>query len=211
MYLSKLLLDPANREVRNELANRYEMHRTLCAQFENTEIREIGLLYRIEQSDLYEVEPITLLVKTEIEPNWNKLIEKGMLVEKAGIKRFEPDFQKGDSFIFRIMANPTMRRKAGSYAGKRVELRLIEEHVAWLGRKGQIGGFDVISVDAKDLGKIRSIKHENGKKLTITHQAVLFQGLLQVSEGHLLMNSLINGIGSAKAFGFGLISLAKRP
>lgn len=210
MYLSQLLLDPASRQIRNDLANRYELHRTLCAQFENTEMKEIGLLYRIEQPDIYEVKPITLLVQTEIAPNWNRLFEKGMLVQKAGIKRFELEFQKGDSFYFRVMANPTVRRKEGSFAGKRVELRLKEEHDAWLQRKGKAGGFDIKSLDSKDLGKILSTKNENGKKLTITHQAVQFEGLLDVMERTLFLISLRNGIGSAKAFGFGLISLARR-
>jgi CRISPR system Cascade subunit CasE len=210
MYLSQLLLDPTSRQVRSELANRYELHRTLCAQFENNEIKDVGLLYRIEQPDLYEIKPITVLVQTQITPIWDKLYEKGVLIEKAGFKTFNPEFEKGNAFFFRLLANPTIRRREGAYSGKRVELRLMEEQIAWLQRKGQTGGFDVCGADVRDLGKITSLKHKDGKKQTITHQGVIFEGVLEVTDGQMLLNSLQKGIGSAKAFGFGLLSLSKK-
>ena len=66
MYLSKLLLDPAKRQVRLELANRYELHRTLLAQFEGHTRDQIGLLYRIEVENLYVYQPIALFVQSQV-------------------------------------------------------------------------------------------------------------------------------------------------
>ncbi len=76
MYLSRLQLDPANRQVRAEIANRYELHRTLLSQFTSLDRNEIGLLHRIEpiEKDVYQ--PIILLVQTQIEPSWEGLSKR---------------------------------------------------------------------------------------------------------------------------------------
>jgi len=62
---------------------------------------------------------------------------------------------------------------------------------------------------SKDLGKISSYRFIDGKKQTLTHQAVLYDGVLEVQAVEQFMTSLQKGIGPAKAFGFGLLSLAK--
>lgn len=209
MYLSRLLLDPANRQVINEIANRYELHRTLTTQFEGKKREEIGLLFRLEEADLYEFAPLTLLVQTLIEPDWGKLYQKGILVQKAEIKLYEPELQQGDVFYFRLLANPTVRRRSGEFAGKRVELRKDEEQEAWLFRKSAQNGFTLEGVRTSDRGKITSSRYVNGKKETLTHQAVLYDGMLKVSDAQRFFTTLQKGIGPAKAFGFGLLSLAK--
>ena len=209
MYLSRLLLDPANRQVISEISNRYELHRTLSAQFKDKKREDIGLLYRLEEPDLYEFTPLTLLVQTLIEPHWEKLYQTGYLVQKAETKLYEPTFEPGEVFYFRLLANPTVRRGKGDFAGKRVELRLDEEREAWLARKGEKGGFALRGMRSKDLGKISSYRFIDGKKQTLTHQAVLYDGVLEVQAAEQFMTSLQKGIGPAKAFGFGLLSLAK--
>lgn len=209
MYLSRLFLDPANRQVINEIANRYELHRTLTAQFEGKKREEIGLLFRLEEADLYEFAPLTLLVQTLIEPNWEKLYQNGMLVQKAEVKLYEPAFEPSEIFYFRLLANPTVRRSKGEFAGKRVELRLDEEKAIWLARKGERGGFSLRGMRIKDLGKITSYHFVEKSKQTLTHQAVLYDGVLEVQEPERFAISLKKGIGPAKAFGFGLLSLAK--
>jgi len=40
---------------------------------------------------------------------------------------------------------------------------------------------------------------------------VRYEGLLQVTDPHLLVEAVRAGIGSAKGFGFGLLSLAPAP
>jgi CRISPR system Cascade subunit CasE len=209
MYISRLFLDPANRQVIHEIANRYELHRTLTAQFEGKQREEIGLLFRLEEADTYEFAPPTLLVQTLIAPDWEKLYQKGMLLQKAETKLYEPELQQGDVLYFRLLANPTVRRRSGDFAGKRVELRKDEEHEAWLVRKSAQSGFTLQGVRTSDRGKITSTRFVDGKKQTITHQAVLYDGVLEVRDAQRFLVALKKGIGPAKAFGFGLLSLAK--
>lgn len=210
MYLSRLLLDPANRQVRAEIANRYQLHRTLTAQFKRSTRNQIGLLYRLEPEDLYTYKPITLLVQTQIEPEWDALRNKGLLTHDAEVKVFDVHSQIGSQYYFRLFANPTIRRAKGEWAGKRVELRTEEEWAAWLTRKGKSGGFQILTANATDKGKIISQKFDDDKSQKIQHQAVLFEGALEVNHPDLFTLTITNGIGSAKGFGFGLLSIAKK-
>lgn len=209
MYLSRLQLDPANRQVMAEIANRYELHRTLLSQFKSMDRNEIGLLHRIEpiEKDVYQ--PIILLVQTQIEPSWEGLSKRGLLTRPVEIKTFEGFFETGKQFYFRLLANPTVRKAKGDWAGKRVELRTPEEISSWLRRKGESGGFKILNMQFSNLGKITSVKSEAGKKQTIQHQAVLYEGVLEVGEAEKFKATLEKGVGSAKGFGFGLLSLAR--
>lgn len=209
MYLSKLLFDPYKRQVRNELANRYELHRTLCAQFKGINRADIGLLYRIEVGNPNQVEPILMLIQTQVEPNWQGILERGLLVEPAVIKQYEPVFSNGDTYHFRLLANPSVRRKEGDYAGKRVALLKEEEQASWLKRKATTGGFELAQLDFSEQGKIISRKLIDGKEATLTHQAVLYSGTLVVEDSERFHEAYTKGIGSGKAFGFGLLSLVK--
>jgi CRISPR system Cascade subunit CasE len=56
---------------------------------------------------------------------------------------------------------------------------------------------------------IESSKKKNNKTFKIKHLAVKYEGLLQIIDPDKFTKTFIKGIGSAKAFGFGLLSLAK--
>ncbi|HPL69833.1 MAG: type I-E CRISPR-associated protein Cas6/Cse3/CasE [Anaerolineaceae bacterium] len=210
MYLSQLLLDPASRRVQSELSNRYELHRTLTAQFPANQRSDINLLYRLEIPDRQIYQPITLLVQTAVEPDWSKLTKTGMLIDIPGVKTFNPDLPSGGRYFFRLVANPTLRTKHPDGQSRRVGLYAAEEQKEWLQRKAQQGGFIVQSLELQDLGVLESVKKQNDDTHKITHYAVQFEGALMVVEQQKFKKALMTGIGSAKAFGFGLLSLAKK-
>lgn len=209
MYLSRLKFDPQSHQVSKIFADRHELHRTLCAQFDSLKRVEFGLLYRIETSDPYQVEPIILLAQTQVEPCWNKLAEMGLLFGPPEVKQFEPRFTTGELFHFRLLANPTVRKKEGEFAGKRVGLLKEEEQEAWFRRKSEICGFSVGDLQLVGMGNVFGSKVINGKRVTLTHLAVLYEGLLKVADEDLFSKAVKQGVGTAKAFGFGLLSLAK--
>jgi CRISPR system Cascade subunit CasE len=87
------------------------------------------------------------------------------------------------------------------------------EQRAWLERKLQAAGAEPVVYLVIPRGSQRSRKsgpHDGaGKPLgNQTHLAILFEGVLQVIDSDLLEAVLQQGIGSAKGFGFGLLSLA---
>ncbi len=149
-------------------------------------------------------------------------------------KNIMPAYQKlhnGQLLSFRLRANPTKRiaKDDDTMKGKRVELRREDEQIAWLIRKGQErekgvpGGFEILMNEVKDArGELRLVPRVNvcsegkqkGRKRdaacghATTHLAVLFDGLLRVTDTDAFLETLIRGIGAGKAFGFGLLSVA---
>jgi CRISPR system Cascade subunit CasE len=209
MYLSQLLLDPASRRVQSELSNRYELHRTLTAQFPTNQPSQINLLYRLEIPEPQVYQPITLLVQTAVEPDWSELAGSGLLMGSPQMKTFDTDLPAGARYYFRLLANPTMRTKQSDGKSKRVGLYSLEAQNEWLQRKALQGGFTVESMKLQDLGMVESVKKKHNHTYKIKHYAVQIDGLLNVTDPKLFKMSLLKGIGSAKAFGFGLLSLAK--
>lgn len=144
--------------------------------------------------------------------------------------------QRGQVFSFRLRANPTKRIARPSKGderlkGKRVGLLREEEQIDWLIRKGherekgRPGGFEILMkklrekndgvslvpcVTVRPEGKQLGRKRVKGRSRETTHLAVRFDGLLRVTDLSAFRKTLASGIGSAKAFGFGLLSLAPR-
>lgn len=130
----------------------------------------------------------------------------------------------GDCFRFRLRANPTRRieTKSGPDGkrrnGRRVELRDDAARLAWLHRKAAQSGFELYG-GTDDLGasdvwvrKERKLTGEkpdaNGGRKTLTLAPVLFEGRLRVTDAERFRAALAAGIGSGKAYGFGLLSIA---
>jgi len=87
------------------------------------------------------------------------------------------------------------------------------------------GGFALLTNEVKDVrGEVRLVpcvniypggkqtgrKRDATREHATTHVAVVFEGLLRVTDANAFQETLIHGIGSAKAFGFGLVSVAPR-
>lgn len=52
---------------------------------------------------------------------------------------------------------------------------------------------------------------QDGISLKVTHLGVQFDGLLQVVDPARLLETIRDGVGSAKGFGYGLLSVARPP
>ncbi|MEW6533425.1 MAG: type I-E CRISPR-associated protein Cas6/Cse3/CasE [Thermodesulfobacteriota bacterium] len=137
----------------------------------------------------------------------------------------------GQVLSFRLRANPTKRvaKQDDPMKGKRVELTHEDEQIDWLIRKGRErekgkpGGFEILVKKVRDVkgeerqiprvsahsqGKQKGRKREAGPGHAMTHLAVLFDGLLQVTDTDAFLETLARGVGPGKAFGFGLLSIA---
>jgi CRISPR system Cascade subunit CasE len=205
MYLSRLALNPRSRQVRREVAEPYEMHRTLLRAFPDGMDKEAErVLFRLDADR--ETGALVVLVQSQGGPDWSSLEAKaGYLLRPAESKEFDPSFRQGQRLFFRLRANPTVRRD-----GKRLGLRTEAEQVKWLKRKGLAGGFHLEDGDV--LAIPEGLKH--GRKTddlgpqSLTHLAVHFDGILKVTDPAQLVETLRAGVGRGKAFGFGLLSLA---
>ncbi|MDB5033323.1 MAG: CRISPR-associated protein Cse3 family [Chlorobi bacterium] len=205
MYLSELQLNPRSRDARRDLAAPYEMHRTLKRAFPDGEPEGNRLLFRMEPPRTEEGGGLRVLVQSSIaSPDWS-LLPEGYFHQVRGPRPLRPEIPAGTILSFRLHANPTVKR-----AGKRQGLMDEEEYLAWLSRKGLEGGFEVLFAHAAKyrLGDFHSTPtHE--RKTTIPHFGVRFEGMLQVSNADEFLKTLSAGVGSAKSFGFGLLTVAR--
>ncbi|WP_040005262.1 type I-E CRISPR-associated protein Cas6/Cse3/CasE [Fibrisoma limi] len=216
MHLSKLILNPRCREVQRDLSSPYELHRTLAHAYTT----DSGQDYRAQHQVLFRIEPLShatalpaVLVQSATAPNWNELPE-AYLMHKPETKLLVPTFSVGQTLAFRLLANPTKKEKRPDRRqGRRIALPDYAEEDeitparGWLVRKGEQNGFHVLyaTTEAFWLGMDRGRATKNA----IPIYGVRYDGLLQVTDPALLTSALQSGIGPSKAFGFGMLSLAK--
>src|SRR5262249_52889455 len=140
----------------------------------------------------------------EVAPDWSSLqAVNGYLLGPPTTKPFDPAFAAGQRLCFRLRANPTVKRD-----GRRRPLLEEGEQRAWFDRKGAAAGFRVVRAEVTPEGASCGRQPAQGGTLTLPHHAVRFDGLLAVTDPGRLRQALRTGIGSAKGFGFGLLSLA---
>jgi len=215
MYLSRLLLNPRSRQVQREARDPYQQHRTVMSAFPETLPETERVLYRLD------IQPRTghmiMLVQSRTAPDWNKLADDYLLpadpfndLPNPAVKSIALTVRAGQILGFRLRANPTKRlmrddpeRKLKK--GQRVGLFDESDQLEWLQRKAKAHGFEVGNVHMVDEG-FHDGKTKNDHRLKFF--AVRFEGHLRVTDPAALVEAVKSGIGPAKAFGCGLLSLA---
>lgn len=213
MYLSRLILNPRHRRVQREIANPYEMHRSVMRAFPDDLGEDERVLFRLEPG---RNGALTLLVQSRIFPDWSWLAApeaRGYLLPidepNPAVKSFDLALTPGQVLIFRLRANPTVKRRFNERDHKRVGIYDERKQIEWLQRKGEQGGFRLLSVRVSDRGDVTGRIMRGGHAHPLKLVAVQFDGLLQVTDPERLRQTVCQGIGSGKGLGFGLLSLAR--
>ncbi len=134
-------------------------------------------------------------------------------------KPIPSDYFQARRYRFQLRANPThkpVKDSEGNYIAdaKKRKRRAITgdaELAAWLRRKGETGGFRLC--ENAELEIWRDTQHFEKRRENIRqrgiHSAVNFSGVIEITDPALfLKTTFAKGVGSAKAFGFGLLVLA---
>lgn len=211
MYLSKLTLNLRNRQVRSEITSPYEMHRTISKAFaSNDSATDNRMLFRIESNPKNNISSgINVLVQSsDTEPDWSKLtVDENYFLAEPLTKYVDLSKLASGLYKFKLIANPTIKRN-----GKRFGLYKEEEQIEWFKRKGEHHGFEPIYLHCSDFtignkSKTANMK-EDVNKSDIYHLGVSYEGVLKVTNPEEVIKAMLAGIGSAKAFGFGLLTIA---
>jgi len=205
MYLSLLKLNPAVRKTRELLVSPYQLHQAIYHAFPEEGAGRV--LYRIDENQ--RLGTISLLVQSEIAPDWQKAEYLNLcLIDKAEFHHFTPDLTNGRTLFFRLRANPSVKKQEeGKKNGYRVGIIQEKDQLGWLSRKAESGGFSIVSSRIIPEGVAHDDKG-GADKDKLRHFAVCFEGVLTVTDETIFTGTVENGIGSAKGFGFGLLSLA---
>ncbi|MBL3592457.1 MAG: type I-E CRISPR-associated protein Cas6/Cse3/CasE [Synergistaceae bacterium] len=217
------------------LRNRYHVHQRLCMAFPSASRKaededfltpfrpdefgngQVHVERAMDSGFLFRIDPLpngraVIIVQSAIEPDWGYAFHNAnyLLAAPPEVKPFEPRFWQDQCLRFRLAANPTRRLSKHSpdvkkeSIGKRVPVPT-DQLIGWLVRRAGSAGF-FIKQDATTLqpGYIYMKKNGKGQRL----RSVLFDGLLRITDPDAFRQTLVRGIGSGKAFGFGLLSVA---
>ena len=184
-----------------------------------------GFLYRIDPQPAGRV---VILVQSASKPDWEYAFHNAdyLLAANPEVRQYNPCYRKGEHLRFRLLANPTKRLTKNSierdgqvvdpkWAGKRVPVP-VEQLFDWLARRdlqtsSNRTGFsiekDAVTIQAAYIYVNKSYSEE--KEIMIRYRSVRYDGILTVTDPISLRKTISSGIGSAKGFGFGLLSLAR--
>ena len=135
-------------------------------------------------------------------------------------REIPPGYFGRSRYAFQLRANPTKKvvnpnkpkvvrtdgRVERNKNARRVPLRQPGELVAWLQRKAAAGGFTVEADTLRVIPEGQDYfnrRHQHG-----AHASVEFRGTLSVNDPVKFHETFTTGLGSAKAFGFGLLVIA---
>lgn len=201
MYLSQLNLKRMDRRAMKTLADVYRLHQLVMKGF---------AAYSSTDRVLYRVEPeerngqVTVLVQSLQIPDWSCFTDGNSGVASARVKDFSTTFKVGDTYNFRLRANPVVTRD-----GKRHGLIRDESLLEWLGKKETTVGARFCSMSVIDEGYVTGTKGNQEKQHRMSLKVARFEGTLEVVDPVVFAETFSSGIGPAKAFGCGLLSLAR--
>lgn len=211
MFLSKVHLNVLNRRHLQVLSDCYKTHQLVAAACGSAR-NGTRVLFRPEPP---EGAFASVLVQSELEPDWSRPRDKLNMEVQADYKQFSiPSFQRGQKLTFRLRANPTKTIRGGrdnevdsSGKPKRIRVPILRDdlQLKWLERKLSNGGADLDGAFVQKEGEVHG-KGDNSRS-PITLYAVRFDGQLTVQDPDVLSSVVKSGIGPAKGFGFGLLSL----
>ena len=201
MYLSKVFI--SWRKARNP----YDIHRELWKLFPNWPDSNRDFLFRVEKQQKGFGTEILM-------QSMQKPIRTDSACHIKAHREYNLSLAKGQRLRFRLRANPTKKisdqkgriNKKGEIKKCRVPLIREEEQKDWLERKlANICSLDALIIHSEVPMYFRIHKEQrSGKILT-----VLFDGILGVEFPSDFVDMIKMGIGPAKAFGCGLLSLAR--
>ena len=217
MYLTRMYLNSNRRGAQKLLGSPQAMHAAVLSAFppETPHTTEAGrVLWRV---DTYPHRTALLLVSPH-EPDLTSLVEQagwqtgemwqtrpyGVLLD-----RIEPQ----QRWSFRLRANPTYAgRKDGWSDTKPRAHTTVDQQTTWLLRRCAAAGFEIPVKPSGDrafeIVERASARFRRGSGKPVCIGTATYQGELVVADSDALRNTLTHGIGRAKAYGCGLMTLA---
>ncbi|GAB3597967.1 type I-E CRISPR-associated protein Cas6/Cse3/CasE [Microbacterium tumbae] len=229
MYLSQIQLNPRRREAARVLGSPHVLHAAVQAAFPDPAARESGrVLWRLDTTDrstrLYIVSPerpdLTHLAE---QAGWPS-IEDSWSVRPYGplLERIAP----GQRYAFRLTANPVHNeRLPHGRRGKVYGHVTATQQEQWLLDRQERLGFSVENAIEPESGlpfpgpsgepeKALTVRDRrtlsfSRRETTVTLRVATYEGLLTVTDRTAFAHALSFGIGRAKGYGCGLMTLAR--
>lgn len=221
MYLSRIALNRRRRGAVKLLGSRHAMHAAVMSAFPPgtpTESEAGRVLWRVDRHG----DEVHLLVVSPAEPCLAHINDQagwstGSPWATRDYTPFLHSLKRDEEFVFRLTANPTHRVSvsAGDESQKRLVAHVTNEHQRqWFLDRAEPNGFDVVlSSGGTDGGRHELVLRERDTSVfrrgqnRVTLVTAAFEGRLRVTDPAQLRHALTHGIGRAKGYGCGLMTL----
>ena len=207
MYLSRMYLNPQRRQGRALLASPQKMHAAVLSSFptipvENDE-RVLWRLDRVhEKCVLYMVSPgVPSFEHLQEQAGWSQQ----QTWDTRDYSTLLDRLLRGQRYYFRLTANPVVATRVD---GKQKRLPHVTpaQQQQWLLERQERMGILLSDDSVQVVGRERLSFDRRGKKVTLVRAT--FEGMLEVADVEKLKKVLTQGIGKAKGYGCGLLTLA---
>jgi CRISPR system Cascade subunit CasE len=221
MILSRFFLNQRSRDVRRATSDSQALHHLVMSMYppieSSTPRAALGVLHRLERSE--HGDALVLLVQSTEPPEVGRLpkdfLDPWLGADASVSTDLGPVLAAivpGAILRFRLRANATRKIDTKSSPdgkrrnGRRVPVRGEEERERWIASRLERHGFELQGSclqrpDGRSVGR--------SDRGTRTHEAHVFEGVVRVTDSERARAALASGIGPAKAYGFGLLSLAR--
>lgn len=202
MHLIRLEMDQRSPLTRRLLSDCQQMHCFLMRLF-GSDRASAQVLYRTHMSAgclriyVYAKEAL------QTTPEGCRVVQKDISIYLDGLRA-------GQSLSFDLVAAPTVKiSETGVKNSRRRILREPEERKSWLNRKAEQNGFTILSLTEQEQIHV-SGKHCADRGGAMYHDAYHYQGTLIIEDVTAFRKAMQEGIGSGKAYGFGMLMVKQR-
>lgn len=209
LYLSWLPLNTRHPEVVQDLHDVQQMHQRTLTGF--GDILGLGLgreahgvLWRTDTNAAGTV----LIVQSATTPDWTRLpVDYCTAAPRVrDISALRRALRPGHTLRYRIAANATHTKRPKN--GTRIPLRHRDEQLHWLHTAARTNGFRLTSTpDIHIPAPLTGTRLKGKTKVSLTIQPVRYDGTLAITDPGQFWHALTTGLGPAKAYGCGMLSL----
>ena len=200
LYYSRLQLNPTHPQVIADARNPYNLHHVTASPFTGRHPELCRVLWRLDGSQV-------LIQSTQPPNSWDTVLQRdGYLDAPPETKALNVQLRAGQVFAFRLLANPARRVKSHPDAKAPVlALETPEEREQWL--KGHLERSGMRLLASQETSRqVVSFRKRDDHRVTLAR--VLYDGFLAIENPETASAAIAAGIGRAKAFGCGMLSLA---
>jgi CRISPR system Cascade subunit CasE len=228
MYLTRFRINTGRVGARKLLASPQTMHAAVMTAFAEAPPTGAGdgprVLWRLDRGGDAATH---LCIVSPMRPDLTHLVEQAGWPTTARWDTFDyapflKRLTKGDTWAFRLTANPVHSIRRDNDEPTKITAHLGPAHqLGWLLRQQDRAGFKVVEkppgkqlapgLDTHDLRihgrrQLRFAKKRNSGQVTLV--TVTFDGRLDITDPEAFRATLTRGLGRAKAYGCGLMTLA---
>lgn len=223
MYISRIAINEARLGAKKLLASPYCMHSAVEHAFPPNAERDESegrILWRVDT--LRDSHQIWLYVVSPEKPDFSHIVEQAgwPLHPEWETRDYQPLLSRiavGQRWAFRLRANPVRkarkdfgRMKNEAVIGKIMGEVTAEQQLNWLLKRSQQHGFSIEGsgedVQCQVSNRRKERFRHGGSSVTLC--TAQFDGILTITDAELFKETLTQGIGRAKGFGCGLLTVA---